>query len=137
MIRKKSNIQAGTSFFFTRNQKLKIWMVFTLLTGISTSACSSTLDDRNSKSAPAVYYLNPEANTISPDGTINIPFTGLEIKADGGGIKSAGAEEPEMRCGVLVQTSQPGNYENIVLSDLTVKNIFFEEPQFNRGEDEV
>jgi hypothetical protein len=42
-----------------------------------------------------------------------------------------------MRCGVLVQTSQPGNYENIVLSGLIIKDIFFEDPGFKRGEDEV
>jgi hypothetical protein len=188
-----------------------------LMTGISISACcSSNLDDMNPNVAPAVYYLNPKANTISPDGSMKNPFTsldeinnqkinpgdsillangtisngtlilenvkgtennpvtisgynsegqtqsahpvinakgyangillencsyikitGLEITADGGGIQSPGAEEPEMRCGVLVQTLQPGNYENIVLSGLIIKDIFSEEPGFKRGKDEV
>lgn len=216
MIQKKYNFLTRVFFLFNWNQKLKTWIVFTLLTGIYTSACSSTPDDINPKSAPAVYYLNPQANTISPDGSIKSPFTsldeinnlnltpgdsillangtitngtlilknvkgnednpvvissykpegkikkelavidakgyangillencshikitGLEIRADGGGIKSSGAEEPEMRCGILVQTSQPGNYKNIVLFGLTVKDIFFEEPGFKRSEDEV
>jgi hypothetical protein len=216
MIQKKSNFPAQAFFLFNRNQKLRIGMVFTLLIGLSNAACSSTLDDINPNSAPAVYYLNPEASTISPDGKIKSPFThldeinnlkinpgdsillangttskgtlilknikgtenkpvtisgynpegktqtvlpvidakgfdngillqncshiqitGLEIRADGGGIQFPGAGEPEMRCGILVQTSQPGNYENIILSGLTVKDIFFEEPGFKRGEDEV
>jgi hypothetical protein len=188
-----------------------------LMAGTSISACcSSNPDDMNPNVAPVVYYLNPKANTISPDGSMKNPFTsldeinnlkinpgdsillangtisngtlilenvkgtennpvtisgyypegqtqsahpvinakgfangillencshiiitGLEITADGGGIQSPGAEEPEMRCGVLVQTSQPGNYENIVLSGLIIKDIFFEDPGFKRGEDEV
>jgi len=42
-----------------------------------------------------------------------------------------------MRCGVLLTTSQAGQYENIVLERLTIRDVFFEEEGFTRGKDEV
>ena len=42
-----------------------------------------------------------------------------------------------MRCGVLVNTSKAGAYENITLEGLDIHDVFYEDPGFRRGEDEV
>jgi hypothetical protein len=42
-----------------------------------------------------------------------------------------------MRCGVLVVTNKPGQYENITLKKLIVRDIFIEAPGFQRGKNEV
>ncbi|MCG8580231.1 MAG: right-handed parallel beta-helix repeat-containing protein, partial [Bacteroidales bacterium] len=47
------------------------------------------------------------------------------------------APQQQMRCGVLVTTSESGRYSDIKLADLLVRDVFFEEPGFERGEDEV
>jgi hypothetical protein len=67
----------------------------------------------------------------------HIHIKDLVITADGGGVPDGKVIKKDMRCGVLVTTSQAGTYENIHLESLTIKNVFFEERGFNRGKDEV
>ncbi|PWD98918.1 right-handed parallel beta-helix repeat-containing protein [Marinilabilia rubra] len=42
-----------------------------------------------------------------------------------------------MRCGVLVKTSKAGTYESISLEGLDIQDVFYEDPGFRRGKDEV
>lgn len=42
-----------------------------------------------------------------------------------------------MRLGVLVQATQPGNYQGIVLKDLKIKDVFYQHAGFKRGANEV
>lgn len=59
----------------------------------------------------------------------------LEITANGEG--SATPEGGNMRCGVLVTTSKAGEYDNITLEGLDIHDVFYEDPGFKRGKDEV
>jgi hypothetical protein len=77
------------------------------------------------------------ANGILLENCRNIEIHNLTITANAGGMQISGGKTPDMRCGVLVQTSNPGTFGNIVLSNLTVKDIFYEEPGFKRGANEV
>jgi len=43
----------------------------------------------------------------------------------------------EMRCGVLVQTTEVGNYQHIYLSNIRIKDVFFESENFKRPLKEV
>lgn len=61
----------------------------------------------------------------------------LQITANGGGITPAPGAKPELRCGVLVLADQPGEYRGFNLTNLTVKDVFFEAPGFVRGAEEV
>lgn len=65
----------------------------------------------------------------------HIEVENLIVTANGGGSKQA--READMRCGVLVTTSRPGTYQGITLRNLLIKDIFFEDPGFQRGKDEV
>ena len=67
----------------------------------------------------------------------HIQLTDLIIEANGGGLKTANREKTMMRCGVLVTTSKAGDYANITLQNLLIRDIFFEEAGFARGKDEV
>ena len=58
-----------------------------------------------------------------------IKVENLIIQAD----EAKGDSLLDMRCGVLVTTSQPGFYEGVVLKNLFVRNIFIEEEGFQRG----
>lgn len=42
-----------------------------------------------------------------------------------------------MRCGVLITSTRKGAHQNISLTNLEIKNIFYENPNFQRGKDEV
>jgi hypothetical protein len=52
-------------------------------------------------------------------------------------MKMVDGKMPDMRCGVLVQTTESGTFGNITLSDLVIKDIFYEEEGYVRGKDEV
>jgi len=76
-------------------------------------------------------------NGILLENCSHIDVTNLMITASAGGMKTLDGKTPEMRCGVLVQTTKPGNYGQIELIGLQVKDIFYEEPGFIRGNAEV
>lgn len=51
--------------------------------------------------------------------------------------RSLPEKNPDMRCGVLVTADQNGEYENIVLHDLHVSNIFYHDAGHTRSKGEV
>lgn len=61
----------------------------------------------------------------------------LKITANGGGMVSGYAKEKDMRCGVLITTNKQGNYGNITLSDLQIKDIFYEDKGIQRSAKET
>ena len=76
-------------------------------------------------------------NGILLENCRHIEVTNLIITANSGGMKTVDGKTPDMRCGVLVQTKKPGNYGQIRLIGIQVKDIFYEEPGFTRGKAEV
>lgn len=50
---------------------------------------------------------------------------------------SGSADAPEMRCGVLVTADQSGTYEDIILNDLVITDIFYHDPGHTRSKGEV
>jgi len=76
-------------------------------------------------------------NGILLENCSHIDVTNLIITANSGGMKTTDGKTPDMRCGVLVQTTKPGNYGYVRLIGLQVKDIFYEEPGFIRGNAEV
>lgn len=67
----------------------------------------------------------------------HVRINNLEISANGGGARKYDKQKKYMRCGVLVTTSSPGNYKNIKLHNLLVRNVYFENDGFQRGQNEV
>lgn len=61
----------------------------------------------------------------------------LIVTADAGGLVAEEPQNGDMRCGVLVTTSQAGTYAHINLSNLWIHDVFFEAAGFKRGADEV
>lgn len=67
----------------------------------------------------------------------HIEVSNIIITANAGEYPKSKNTKSNMRCGVLVKATAAGNYENIQLSNLWIKDIFFEEPGFERGKKEV
>ncbi|WP_109830742.1 right-handed parallel beta-helix repeat-containing protein [Reichenbachiella versicolor] len=63
----------------------------------------------------------------------HIKVSDIEITADGGGIESRKENKKYMRCGVLLTTGKAGDYSGITIKNLLVRDIFLEEPGFDRG----
>ncbi len=51
--------------------------------------------------------------------------------------KSKYLQVKPMRLGVLVKATQPGDYQGIVLKNLTIKDVFYHQVGFQRGDKEV
>jgi len=66
----------------------------------------------------------------------HIHVQGIEVCANGG-EKPQLANQQLMRCGVLVTTSQKGHFTGINLTNLLVRDVFFEKEGFQRGSAEV
>lgn len=66
-----------------------------------------------------------------------IKISNLIITANAGGVPTEMATKKDMRCGVLVVADKEGDYTNIELSGLLVKDIFFEEKGVSRSKKEV
>lgn len=72
-------------------------------------------------------------NGIAVLNCSHIIIENLEITANG----SKTQQEGKMRCGVLVQATQSGHYENITFNNLDIHDVFFENEGFQRGKKEV
>ena len=67
----------------------------------------------------------------------HVTVSNLAVTADGGGWTTASAKQPDMRCGILVETVGPGDFEGIELTDLRVSGISYNEPGFRRPVEDV
>lgn len=63
-----------------------------------------------------------------------VQIRSLTITADGYTSPKAGSE---MRCGILVSSSSNRRTDGIVLADIGIRDVFYENPGFNRGPEEV
>lgn len=67
----------------------------------------------------------------------HVEIKNLQITANAGGMKPGQLVKPDMRCGILIQADQPGKYEGFCVSNVVVKDVFFEAPGFVRPSEEV
>jgi len=61
----------------------------------------------------------------------------LQITANGGGMAPGQPGKPDQRYGVLITASQPGEWAGITLTNLLVRDVFYEEPGFIRTPGEI
>ncbi len=98
---------------------------------------SSYKPHNNSKDEQPVIDSKGMANGILLENCSFIEVKNIQITANAGGMKTSNGKIPDMRCGILVQTTKPGNYGNITLDNLMVKDVFYENPGLTRGKNEV
>lgn len=90
----------------------------------------------NKPTQKAVTDANGYLNGVLINDCSHIVVENIEITADGGNTSPLNTEQ-EMRCGVLVNVSEKGDYQNITLKNLHIHEIFYEDQDFQRGKDEV
>lgn len=90
----------------------------------------------NHQGGKATINAKNYASGILLENCSNIHVQDLLITADGGAFPGMD-DSSSMRCGILVKTTKKGNYEDIELHGVEVKNVFFEEAGFQREKDEV
>ena len=88
-------------------------------------------------SRKAVIDARGRANGVWLSNPRHVILENLIITAAGGGLTDEAESGSEMRCGVLVTSDVAGEWGYVTLAGLEIRDVFFEEPGFRRGEDEV
>ena len=88
------------------------------------------------KNAKPKIETKGEPNAVLIENSSFVEVSGLDISANGLN-KISVSDIKAMRCGVLVNTSDSGVYQNIHLRDLTIHDVFYNAPGYSRPEKEV
>ena len=91
---------------------------------------SYMVDSNNAK--PVIDAKN-HLNGIKLENCNFIIIDGLSIIANGGNNNP----KKGMRCGILYTANEAGSYTNIAIKNCTIKDVFFENENYQRGKDEV
>ncbi len=67
----------------------------------------------------------------------HVEIGNLRITANAGGMKPDQIVNAAMRCGLLIKADQPGEYDGFSVTNVVVKDVFFENPGFVRAPEEV
>lgn len=69
--------------------------------------------------------------------TAQVQIENLHITGNSGGMRAESRGNRDMRCGVLVQADRPGDYAGFSLSNLLIRDVYYEAPGFVRSAEEV
>lgn len=101
------------------------------------------------KNSPIIISAYGEGSTlpiINSKGYLNgilledcsyIEVSNLEITANGGGIGNLDPKGSYMRCGIMISHKKEGHYSGITLKNLFIRDVFYEEPGFERSSAET
>jgi hypothetical protein len=135
----KLTLQPGDSLFFAAGHTFFGNLLLRQIQGnpqspviISSYQWSNTLADPR-----AIIDAKGFPNALYLEDCSYVQVRDLILTANGGGSNTDVRQEQGMRCGVLVKTSQAGVYEGILLHNLLIRDIFFEDPGFVRSQEEV
>lgn len=67
----------------------------------------------------------------------HVAVENLFITANAGGMEAGQLMEKDMRCGILIEADHPGQYEGFSISNVVVKDVFYEQPGYVRPAEEV
>lgn len=129
------SLQAGDTLSFRSGEVFRGSVV---LEGID--ALSAPVVITSTGEVPAVIDASGEAEGILIRNCRGIRVERLAITADGSGGRSQDADlarQRGMRCGIRVDATAPGEYGDIGISGVSIRDLFFEEPGFVRGAKEV
>ncbi len=135
----RAPLQAGDRLLLARGQTHGGQLRFTGLKGTTeapiTISSYAVKDDVanlpasiDGRGTPAALHLLDCSHVI---------VANLVMTADGGGWGTDSGKGAEMRCGILVETVKPGDFEGIELRDLRVSGVSYHELGFKRPSDDV
>lgn len=88
------------------------------------------------RNKPATINAKGENEAVLLENCGNIKIDNLKIIADGY-FNEKDPEKRKMRCGILVQYNKKGSYSNILIENINIKDVFYENKGFVRKASEV
>lgn len=92
--------------------------------------------DANGESRPLIDGAGYAAGLLLKNCE-HVAVGNLIITANAGGMKPDQMDKLNMRCGVLIEADQPHEFVGFSITNLAVRDVFFEEPGFERDPAEV
>ena len=135
----KLRLQAGDHVLLAGGQNLNGQLSYEHLAGSATNpiVVSSYQVSDAPGDARAIIDAKGWAAGVLLKNCAHVEVGNLLITANAGGMKSGQTENLDMRCGVLITATQPGTFVGCTLTNLVVRDIFFEPPGFVRSPEEV
>ena len=135
----KLKLQAGDQVLLAAGQEFAGELVFEKLAGTAAQPIliSSYQPGAEIKIDQASIDAKGFVAGVCLKNCAHIEVANLSISANAGGMQPNQLVKADLRCGVLVVADAPGNYEGFTLTNLAVRDIFYEAPGFIRAPEEV
>jgi Right handed beta helix region len=135
----KLRLLAGDRVLLAAGQKFAGQLGYELMAGNATAPIVITSYAAGSSGSPTRATIDAKGSTagILLRNCAHIVIENLQITADAGGMNPSSLETKGMRCGILIEADEPGNYMGFKIDNVFIKNVFFEKPGFVRPANEV
>ncbi len=132
-------LHAGDQVLLAAGQKFPGQLAYEKLTGTAAQpiVISSYPAGPETGNAQAMIDARGFVAGVCLKNCAQIKIANLMISADAGGMQPGQIVKTNLRCGVLVVADEPGEFAGFTLTNLTVKDIFYEAPGFVRSSEEV
>ncbi len=127
-------IEPGDTIFLSNNKEFDKPLEISNVSGSEKNPIVIT-NYPNHSSKRARIHTKGKLNAVLVKNSSFIEISNLDVSAIS--IAEESSRQGEMRCGVLVTTDEPGEYQHIYLSNLVVHDVFFQEKGFSRPKGEV
>ncbi len=133
----KLQLQAGTKILLANGSRFEGCIELKNVSGSIENPILISNYDQEGNDALPIIDARGKASGMLVENSTYITLSNLAITGDGGGVSTAEDPRQNMHCGVLVTTTEPGEYGHIHLDGLKIYDVFFEEKGFQRGTKEV
>lgn len=132
------NLKAGDKILLAAGETFRGTLILKNISGdslqpVQISAYGKTDNHENRPLIDAKGFMNG----IELENCSFVEIKNINITANGGNNTGIEPSNKNMRCGILVKTTKVGNYSNIHISDINIKDIFYENKGFSRPKGEV
>lgn len=133
---KSLKINPGDSLLLAINQTFNESLELTEINGTKQQPIVVSVYGIRYKNDKASIKTEKELNGILVENSSFIEISHIRISANPSQNQEIGLKN-QMRCGVLVRATNPKTYEHIYLSELIIKDVFYEQKGFSRSAQET
>ncbi len=128
-------LQAGDKVLLAADQVFKGQLAFQNASGTSSNPIVIASYQEKNKTAESRALIDAKGFVagICLKNCAHFELANLKITANGGGMLPEQIAKHNQRFGVLIEASQPGKFAGFALTNLAIKDIFFEDPGFIRN----
>lgn len=130
-------LKPGDSILFATGQKFTGMLSLINVRGLLHHPVVVSSYPYKGKKAKPVLDAGDQLNALLIQNSSFITVSGIEITATTPYQRTEASKAAEMRCGILVEVTKDENYEQILLNDVLVHDVYYNAKGFTRSAAEV